>query len=330
MRNSLLGAGLSVSDVTEIDRLGYVHEALLYRSEQELLDAVVPFVEDGRRDDEATVVTFGPPIDRLVRDALGHVDGVLFDLHDDTYATPAATIKTHLRLHKSLLGAGAERIRIVGEVPAPGSGAPWHAWARYEAAVNEAYRDLPVWGLCCYDARNIDPDVLRDVQCTHARIATPDGEHQRNPQYRDPRTWLSERPAPAPDPLETTIPLVELRDPWPHEARDAVEPVAGHLPPAITDDLVTAVSEVVANARMHGGGPVLTRVWAERDRVVVTVDDTGTGPDDPFVGLLPPRRVIGEGGLGLWIAHQMCDDVSLSRTADGFRVRIVARRPVSA
>ncbi len=315
-----------MSDVTDIDRLGYVHEALLYRTEQELLDVAVPFLEEGRDAGEGTVVAVGPERSELVRDAVDHPDDLIFDTDVGAYLTPAGTIKQYLDLFASLLAGGATRIRVLGEVPLPGPGRPWHAWARYEAACNRAFRDLPVWGLCTYDLRVAPAEVLRDVHCTHARLATG-GDHVRNARYQDPTTWLRERGDPPADPLEATMPLAELRDPWPHEARLAVEPFCRHLPPSTRADLATAVSELVANARMHGAPPVVTRVWADRDRVVVTVRDAGTGPEDPFAGLLPPRRRIGDGGLGLWIAHQLCPDVTMTRSPDGFQVRTVATQP---
>jgi anti-sigma regulatory factor (Ser/Thr protein kinase) len=60
--------------------------------------------------------------------------------------------------------------------------------------------------------------------------------------------------------------------------------------------------------------------------MVVTVRDRGRGPADPLVGLMPvPERA--RGGLGLWIAHQVCSDVGLVVDGDGFMVRLTARDP---
>jgi anti-sigma regulatory factor (Ser/Thr protein kinase) len=51
---------------------------------------------------------------------------------------------------------------------------------------------------------------------------------------------------------------------------------------------------------------VVLRLWVQPDRLTVTVTDTGTGPTDAFVGLLPPEHSNGA-GLGLWISHQLVD-----------------------
>ena len=58
-------------------------------------------------------------------------------------------------------------------------------------------------------------------------------------------------------------------------------------PPPRAEGLILATSEAVANAIVHGQPPIVLRIWAQPDRMTVTVTDTGAGPTDPFVGLLP-------------------------------------------
>ena len=100
------------------------------------------------------------------------------------------------------------------------------------------------------------------------------------------------------------------------------------LTAAQMQDLTLAVSEVVTNAMRHGVAPVRMRAWAGEDRVVVEVTDGGTGPTDPYAGLLPAGDGV-SGGLGLWLTHQLCDHVTLSRHDDGFAVRLIAGNPQS-
>lgn len=98
------------------------------------------------------------------------------------------------------------------------------------------------------------------------------------------------------------------------------------LPAAEVEDLMVSVSEVVTNALRHGRPPVRLRAWSDTDHVVVTCHDTGTGPTDPFAGLLPaPDREIG--GLGLWLTHQLCTHVALHHDDTGFTVRLTAGHP---
>jgi anti-sigma regulatory factor (Ser/Thr protein kinase) len=61
---------------------------------------------------------------------------------------------------------------------------------------------------------------------------------------------------------------------------------------------------------------------------VVTVSDTGTGPKDPFAGLLPASDSDSAvGGRGLWITHQSVNQVSTARSPDGYTIRMVAGNP---
>jgi anti-sigma regulatory factor (Ser/Thr protein kinase) len=91
------------------------------------------------------------------------------------------------------------------------------------------------------------------------------------------------------------------------------------------EDLVTAVSETVVNAICHGRSPVGLRLWVARDRIVVTVTDQGSGPSDPFAGLLPAATAL-DGGLGLWLTHQLCSLVTFDHR-DSFTIRLIAGNP---
>jgi anti-sigma regulatory factor (Ser/Thr protein kinase) len=81
---------------------------------------------------------------------------------------------------------------------------------------------------------------------------------------------------------------------------------------------------VVGNAERHGEAPVEMRLWAEGDNIVAKVSDAGPGPEDPCVGLMPREGdPFAGGGRGLWIAHQLCTDVSLSYQEGSFSVRML-------
>ncbi|WP_106619854.1 ATP-binding protein [Saccharothrix carnea] len=68
-----------------------------------------------------------------------------------------------------------------------------------------------------------------------------------------------------------------------------------------------------------GRQSVRVRIWSDTTRLVVTVHDTGTGPEGPFAGLLPaPNR--STGGFALWLAHQLCHHVAYHRDNHGFTV----------
>jgi anti-sigma regulatory factor (Ser/Thr protein kinase) len=329
---------------------GYFHEALCYSSDEELAAVAVPFLLDGVAAGEPAMVFADEPATKLIKAELSRAglsraglsraglskaepglaglgsgaSGVEFAVGDGRPGRPAAAIRSFRELLGARVAAGAGQIRIVGELSCLGRDPTWQWWSRYESVINHAYDDFPLWGLCAYDTRRTPEPVLADVARTHPRLATPDGRHEANNAYVEPRSFRP-RPGPA-DPLEAGAPLSELRDPTPGRARQAVHAAAdGLLPAEEVDDLVVGVSEVVTNALRHGLPPVVVRLWAGAGRVVVTVTDAGTGPADPVAGLLPVHSADDRaGGRGLWITFQACDYVSLESTGSGFTARLTA------
>ncbi|HYZ38289.1 MAG TPA: anti-sigma factor RsbA family regulatory protein [Pseudonocardiaceae bacterium] len=306
-----------------------LHEAAFYECDDEFLDLVIPFVQGGLDASQPTVVALDDNRSELVRSAIRASPDLTFV--PEQYDRPATVLKSVNKLLTEYLSQGARQIRIVGEVPHPGVGVPWDWWARYEATVNHAFAEFPLWALCPYDRRITSDEVLDDVARTHPYLVTPDGRHVVNDRYTDPAVFLTQPRSPRADPLEAAPPVIDLLNPTAAAARRAV--VAAAHATALRDDevadLVIAVSEVVTNAACHGGPPARLRLWSDRDRIVVAVSDQGHGPSDPFAGLLPAAKAP-SGGLGLWLAHQLVNLVTFDRYDDGFTVRLVAGNPYPA
>ncbi|HYH26541.1 MAG TPA: ATP-binding protein [Blastococcus sp.] len=56
---------------------------------------------------------------------------------------------------------------------------------------------------------------------------------------------------------------------------------------------------------------------------VCTIRDAGAGPADPFAGYGPAHgEDLSAGGMGLWLARQLCDHVVLRRDERGSSVRL--------
>jgi anti-sigma regulatory factor (Ser/Thr protein kinase) len=92
------------------------------------------------------------------------------------------------------------------------------------------------------------------------------------------------------------------------------------------DDVVLVVNEAVTNGICHGASPIHTRLWAAPDRILVTVTDQGQGPSDPFVGLVPSSNST-SAGLGLWMAHQLCDHITFETGPNGYTLRLILGEP---
>jgi anti-sigma regulatory factor (Ser/Thr protein kinase) len=308
---------------------GFFHQTAFYGSDEEFLAVVKPFIADGLTAGEPTIAAFAPANEALIREAFGTDHALIYLEGEAQYQRPAGAIRGYRELMDDFVARGAGQIRIVGDVPHPGVGVPWEWWARYEAIVNHAFDRYPLWGLCPYDTRTAPPQVLEHARRTHPQLATAAG-NLTNPAFEDPRQFASGLNIGWHDPLERSEPLLDLPDVAPAAARAAVL-ACGYemqLCPADVSGLVVATTEAVTNALTHGRPPVRVRIWAELRRVVVAVSDGGPGPANPFVGLVPAHDAHeGAGGLGLWLAHQMCSYVSLSRDLDGFTIRLIAQSP---
>jgi anti-sigma regulatory factor (Ser/Thr protein kinase) len=303
-------------------RPDHIHQALFYSSDEEFLAALVPFLEEGLGAAQPTIVVVNDRAATLLRAAVGHPELVFLDPRERRH-DPASAIRVKQEMVTKHVANGAQRIRVVGETPHPGLGAPWEWWARYEAAVNHVYVGFPLWNICSYDLRITPSSVIDDVTRTHPWLSGSDGSHVMNPRYEEPSRFLSRRAAPVADPLQGTSQVVDLHDPTPADAREAARSLENMVSTAAfdIDDVVLAVSEAVTNALMHGVRPVVMRLWAARERIVAAISDHGSGPPDPFAGLLPTQGS-DSGGLGLWMAHQVCDHITLATTQDGFTITL--------
>ncbi|WP_367130958.1 anti-sigma factor RsbA family regulatory protein [Saccharothrix sp. HUAS TT1] len=299
-----------------LGHVGYFHETAFYGSDDDFRSVVVPFLDEGVSAGEPVVVACLPGNERLIRDAVAEPSGVVF-LTADQYARPTEAIVSYRKLFAEY--AGVAQIRVVGDVPHPGVGAAWDWWSRYEAAVNEVFAEYPLWGLCPYDLRTTPARVLADVLRSHPRVAGVDGAHEPNPRYRP--SWAL--PSAGSTGFEAGPPLVELTDPTAAQARRAVTSVCAttRLSRDEVDDIVYAASEAVTNAQCHGLPPVRLRVWAGPAHVLVAVTDRGGGPAAPSAGLVPTDRSA-TAGVGLWLTHRTCRDVTMTHDADGYTIRM--------
>lgn len=305
---------------------GYLHQVGFYDSDEAFGELICPFALDGIEAGEHVVFAYDPYKMDLLRDWLPDSSGFTYLTDTGPYATPARALVGWRRVVEAHLAQGAPRVRIAGNVPHPGYGQPYAGWDRYEAAIDDAMGDLPVWAPCLYDTRIAPPEVIDAARRLHHDVIGSDGTYHSNEAFEAVGS-LADFFSPPLDPLEQTPPAVELVDPTPAEARAAVRQLtAGLLGLGQGQDLVTAASEAVTNALIHGIAPVRFRIWIGEERVVVSIRDEGTGPADPLVGLLQRTDEGALSGRGLWIAHQMDIDVALFSVGAGFTVRLRANR----
>jgi anti-sigma regulatory factor (Ser/Thr protein kinase) len=299
----------------------FFHEALVYDSDQEFVAVAAPFLRDGLAAGEPTLFGGDERQQRLMRDELGDLTGLtLLDVDQDRAGAVPALLDAY-RSHSGYVRDGAAQIRVLGRSPRT----PWHAWARYEAAVNRLYSRFPLWEICPYDVRETPDAVLADVSLTHPHLAT-DERGSANPDYLDPEIFLNCRARARTDPLQGAPAHVELTDPSPAAAGRSLLSLAGPtgLENEDQDVMALSVSRLVTNAIEYGRPPIRVRAWAAPERIVVTVSDTGPGPIDPLVGLLP-RDPLGDPdeANALHVIHLAVSEVAMYSDELGFTIRLV-------
>jgi anti-sigma regulatory factor (Ser/Thr protein kinase) len=303
---------------------GYPHDALLFDSTAQLVDLAVPFVREGLAAGEAAVVATSPDTASALRDAVDDRRLHVLERGDVYRARTPSAITTFRQLTDERTAEGVRRVRVVGEVDFGASARDWLEWQRYESVVNEALAGWPLWGLCVFDTRRLPEPVLESALHTHSYVVGPGGRAP-NPRFVAPADYLRSLPVP-PEPLEGTPPRL-----WADEITDFIglrHVVAAELstvdaPRDAIEDYLLAVDEMTSNAVRHGRPPVGLRLWVGEDRIVCRIDDHGPGIDDPFAGYGPAHGDdLSRGGMGLWLARQLCDHVDISGDDDGQHVRL--------
>ncbi|WP_433179237.1 ATP-binding protein [Actinoallomurus sp. CA-150999] len=86
-------------------------------------------------------------------------------------------------------------------------------------------------------------------------------------------------------------------------------------------DLVIAVNEIATNAVRHGSPHAELSMWTEDGSVIAEIHDSGTWtPADAPGGTPPPPEA--EGGMGIWVARQICSAVNIRTGINGTVVRL--------
>ena len=146
-----------------------VHEALLYRSDDELVGTAAPFLAEGVERSEAALAITSTANIELLRMTLGpaaeHVD--FFD--SAAFLTDPRTVLDRFRAFSTAkLEGGAPWVRILGEPVWIGRSDPEiREWTRFESLLNLVFAAWPVSMLCPYDERSLAPEIVREACVTH-------------------------------------------------------------------------------------------------------------------------------------------------------------------
>lgn len=307
-------AGLTEVHKTDVFR----HEALFYSGERDFVKKTLPFIRDSIDSREPILVVVSERKIELLKEKLGSANGhLMFAAMAQVGFNPARIIPAWQEfVDESPDG----RCRGIGEPVSAERGADELIEAQiHESLLNVAFGGgTPLWLMCPYDESVLRADVIDEAYRSHPFIH--DGQEHHNTSYRaldssNAFDWpLPKAPAGAVEMIFSKEDLEAVRNFISAQAHQT-----GFSQNKL-DDLVLVVNEIATNSLKYGGGGGLLRLWREVDAVVCEVGDTGK-IDQPLAGRLRPTGDL-EGGMGLWLANQLCDLVQVRSYKTGSVVRV--------
>jgi anti-sigma regulatory factor (Ser/Thr protein kinase) len=325
---SAMSGGHHRSTDSTTDGTAFRHCGALAGSPDEMVALAAPFVADGLRAGDLTVLACSAPVaDRIAVELGERASSLSADIRLGLVGTRAPDAIAAIRtLARRAAEGRSGRLRVLAEVQVAAESRDRREGERYEAASNAMLASAPITGLCVYPGWQLPPGQDAGLRSTHP-LLVHDGAVRPNPAYRDPRAHVRSLPVPR-EPVEATPPVLLVDDApsLPH-LRHALAAVVDTWvrDPEQREDLRLGLAEVAANAFRHGLPPVSARAWVDRSRLVCTVSDRGDRPVDPLAGFLPAHGDdLGRGGMGLWLARKLFDSVDLLTGPAGFTVRLAA------
>lgn len=308
------------------DGHAYRHGAAVVGTREELLAVALPYLEEGLRAGDLTVLSCPPDTVALLRRELGApATAVVDDSSLSLMGARPPDVFSHVRQYAERARAEQRpRLRVLAE-SVVGSGAErWREEMRVDAVFNDVMAQLPVTAVCVYDRQRMPADVVRSAALTHPELLTAAG-WAGNGSFQPASAFVRGLPLPR-EPMEDGPPVYAIDDaatlPDLRHALGAA--LNAHVAdPDVRDDMHLALSEVAANAFRHGRRPVSARLWTNGVRMVCTITDRGTTFDDPLAGFVPAHGYdLSRGGMGLWLARKLWDHVDLICQPRGFTVRL--------
>lgn len=169
------------------------HRALLYETDDDLVDTIAPFLVEGVERSETVLAITTPRNIDLLRERLGaDAQRVEFVEREGWYKAPGPTLRELEGFVKEKLAAGAPWVRVVGEPIRTGASNPeTRLWTRYESLLNLVLAQAGATIICPYDTRSVHPEIARQALMTHPHTVGPGGVAV-SPEYADPAGFVLE------------------------------------------------------------------------------------------------------------------------------------------
>jgi anti-sigma regulatory factor (Ser/Thr protein kinase) len=314
--------------LAKTEQSGFVHSALLYRSQQEYLDVVMSFVLDGLAGDEAVLVAV--PRDNLavLRNAIQASRGAGGGLPDGLRLVDIAEVARNPGRFMAIEGSFADehpdrRVRIVSQLAWPGrTHDEFVACIEHEALVNGALEGYRATGLCLYDASVLDDHVLADARSTHPLLWSRGALRPSADYAPDDVLQRCNQPLPV-KPGAVTYMVRKSADL--RRARSFAVDYAGWvgLSQEGLEDLQLIATELATNSLMYAGGACRLAFWRDEGHLVCEARDTGR-LDDRLVGRLDPGPD-GPASRGLFLVNALSDLVRTHTASTGTTIQAYLR-----
>lgn len=292
----------------------FVHPALLYRTQQEYLDCLLPFISDALEADQSVLVAAPGPNLAVLADGLGPLTAhvVMTDM-TEVGRNPS-------RILGEVLSRFVEKhpdqpVRIIGEPIWPSrSEVEYPACVQHEVLLNWAFTGQDVTVVCPYHVSQLDPEVIADARRTHP-VLWQNGVFEHDNAAYAPEAMLARYNQPlSSDSSAVRYTARKLADLGGARAFAGAYAEWFGLSADQTADLQLIASELATASLTHVGGTCRLALWRHDGHVVCEARDDGR-LDDPLAG----RRAYGsdsDRGHGLYVVNAVADLVLTHTTAD--------------
>lgn len=291
---------------TSADGRGLVHHGLLHPPSADLADILAPLIAERLGRGQPVLAVLSPTTAAQLHERLPTVAGLHTADPGGLYRHPGRVLSYYLGW---IAEASSGKPATIVAVPELGEDNSHRTafWMHVDALTTWALAECNLTLVCAYPN---EPTTAAVVRQAHPSLL--DGAATPSPDHLPAERFLASYPLPPPSELghpEATriinhpAQLAELRQVVGNHSARAGLPAARH------EDFVLAVTEVATNALEHGAPPAAVSLWATSTSVICQITDNGRFTE-PLAGLLPPQ-MNQRRARGLWMAHQLCDQLYL-------------------
>ena len=301
------------------------HGALFYRTQQDYLDCLLPFIRDALTADQVVLVAVPRPNLAVLAEGLGEstVNVTMTDIAEvgrNPSRILGEVLSSFVDKHRD------EPVRIIGEPVWPSrSELEYPACVQHEALLNRAFTGRDVTVVCPYHLSQLDSEVIADARRTHPVLWQNGVLEHGNAEYA-PEAMLARYNQPlSSDSTAVRYTARSLGDLAGARGFAGAYAEWFGLSPNQTADLQLIASELATASLTQVGGTCRLALWHRDGHVVCEARDNGR-LDDPLAGRRPYASD-SERGRVLYVVNAVADLVRTHTTADETTIHAFLRLP---